>query len=178
MEFHVPYYAWRKSPPIRGNNIFDRKIDGRPIRITEEVIQLQMNGQSSSRLQNDEQENENEPPEQEYIHQAQISVMVTGTDDWFWTVYCFVDTYFKEEGHHESVEFYSNQNPPMDPISCGRDDAGLPIWVPRHYFLRTLSLRMEQVKQEWNNAVFQLFQQTQPCVFHVFNLIFAMILTL
>ena len=130
-------------------------MDGKSIRRSEEVISLQMK---------DGQQTDEDDGRIDYIHEAQVSIMITGIDDWFWTAYCFVDVYFKEDGHRESVHHYSGTTPPRDPHSCGKDSADRPIWRPRHYFLRTLSCRMEQVKQEWNNSIFQLFRQIEPCV--------------
>jgi hypothetical protein len=155
MELHLPYYAWRRMPPIRHDLNAGRRVDGKSICRSEEVIPLQMKG---------EQPHEEEDGRIDYIHEAQISIMITGIDDWFWTAYCFVDVYFKEEGHTESVQHYTESSPPMDPHSCGKDSVNRPIWRPRHYFLRTLSCRIEQAKQEWNNSIFQLFRQIEPCV--------------
>jgi hypothetical protein len=100
----------------------------------------------------------------DYIHDAQLSVMITGRDDRFWTSYCFVDLHFEDEKHNEQVHQLSDPNMPMDPNSCGLDPLDRPKWNPRHYFLRTLSCRMGQVRQEWSNTIFQLRQEIDPCV--------------
>ena len=100
----------------------------------------------------------------DYLYEAQISVMVTGLDDWVWTAYCFVDVYFKAQNHPEQVECLSNYGTKLDPHSCGQYPADRPIWSPREYFLRTLSSRIEQVKQEWDNAVSILTQNMQTYV--------------
>jgi hypothetical protein len=92
----------------------------------------------------------------DHIYEAQVSVMVTGLDHWFWTAYCFADVYFKGQEHNERVQQYHINH--RDPHSGGKFDLHPPIWDPREYFLRTLVSRMEQVKQEWNNAVFMLLQ--------------------
>jgi hypothetical protein len=159
LEFHLPYYAWRRKQPTVDFDDEDEEeeFDGKPTRQTEEVIPLKLKGHDFDPIQDDDHS-------RDYIHQAQISVMITGADNWFWTGYCFVDTYFKAADHSESVEHYSRQRPEMDPFSCGKDDANLPFWLPRQYFLRTLSSRMEQVKQEWKNTVSQLFQLIDPVV--------------
>lgn len=66
MEFHLPYYAWRRGTAEELRDI-------RNLRRPEEVIHLEMH----TRTQND--------PEglKDFILEAQISVMVTGLDDWF-----------------------------------------------------------------------------------------------
>jgi hypothetical protein len=131
-----------------------QRADGSPLRISEEVMYLQMQ--------------DHLPPSaedlSEYIYESQLSVMVTGIDDWVWAGYCFVDVYFKGERHSEQVEHYSNAPIKMDPHSCGRYPADPPIWIPREYFLRALSARMQQVKQEWDNSVSRLIQQIEPYV--------------
>jgi hypothetical protein len=139
----------------------NRQVYGKPLRISEEVIFL--------KLEDHEVVLEDKNGEDKaYIHEAQISVMITGLDDWYWTAYCFVDVYFKGMGHRESVEAYSSSG--MDPLSGGRTSRDRPTWLPREYFLQLLTYRLEQVKQEWNNTVYQLFGHIQPCVC-VFHLI-------
>jgi hypothetical protein len=98
----------------------------------------------------------------DYIFEARISVLVTGIDNRVWTAYCFVDTYFKEKPHNESVEFFHSQK--KDPHSGGKANLEKPVWFPRLYFLRTLAFRLEQVKEEWNNVVFQHLQHMKPYV--------------
>jgi len=152
LEFHLPYYAWRWMRPILEDH--RQRADGKPLRRSEEVIYLEMKNQSPN----------TDDDLDDCIYEAQLSVMITGIDDWLWTAYCFVDVYFKGERHKEQVEHYSNPNMRLDLHSCGKYSADRPVWLPRAYFLRTLSCRMEQVKQEWNNVVFRLFQQIEPYV--------------
>lgn len=139
-----------------GNQPIESNMDGRPSRQTEEVAPLTISVPDLN-LQNHNRE-------RAYIHQAQISIMVTGIDDWFWTGYCFVDTYFKPPDQSDSVEKYHGQTQQMDPFSCGKYDANFPLWLPRHYFLCTLAARMEQVQQEWSNSASVLFRQIDPWV--------------
>ena len=137
-------------PPVAENPLSHPR-NSRPPRRSEPVIHLSI---------------ANEPvnEEDDYIHEAQLSVMVTGLDHWFWTAYCFSDIYFKDQDHIEQLSTLARPLNPLDPHSCGKFSLNQPIWDPRHYFLRTLSCRMEQVKQEWNNTVFQLFEDIEPCV--------------
>ncbi|RDW64274.1 hypothetical protein BP5796_10776 [Coleophoma crateriformis] len=151
LEFHLPYYAWRS---MQSEQMDSRKrADRKALRRSEEVIHLDVKGHDL----------EIDPELKDYIYEAQISVMITGMDNYFWTGYCFVDTYFKDQDdNRERVEHYCNSEQKLDPTSCGRMTADRPIWTPREYFLRTLSFRMDQVKQEWNNAVVQLIEQIEP----------------
>ena len=61
-----------------------------------------------------------------YIHEAAISVMVTGFGDSFWTAYCFVDAYFKDTMHKESGDHYRGTL--LDPVSAGKYSNEPPIW--------------------------------------------------
>jgi len=129
-----------------------QRVDGSPLRRSEEVIHLKMTDSIPTRTNK----------MQDYIHEAQISVLVNGVDDWVWAAYCFVDVYFKDARHSERVHYYSDPRVPMDPHSCGKHPANPPIWIPREYFLRALQARIEQVKHEWNNSVSRLIQQIEP----------------
>ncbi|KAG4415773.1 hypothetical protein IFR04_011073 [Cadophora malorum] len=150
MEFHLPYYARRRMIPTPNAHRDARLRNGKPLRRSEEVIHLSLDP-LHPRLERD------------YIHEAQVSIMVIGIDDWFWTAYCFADVYFKGEEHTEQVHVMHRNN--ADPHSCGKYFLDRPIWNPRHYFLRSLSCRMEQVKQEWYNTIFQLFEDIEPCIY-------------
>jgi hypothetical protein len=138
--------------------------DKRELRRSEQVMYLPM--------QDDVSLSSNELPE--FIYESQLSVMVTGIDDWVWAAYCFVDIYFKAHGTAEEcieqVEYYANPRVyanarvERDTHSCGKYPASLPIWDPREYFLRSLSARMEQVREEWTNSVNLLIYQIEPYV--------------
>jgi hypothetical protein len=154
LEFHLPYYAWRRT--YRGRNT--RK-DRRCLRASDEVIKFKRLKQEGTL--NDEENFK------DYIHHAQVSIMIAGLDNRFWTSYCFVDLYFEDEEHNEQVHCLSEQSAfkvPMDPNSCGQDSMDRPRWDPRHYFLRSLSCRTAQIKDEWKNTIFQLKREIDPCV--------------
>ncbi|KAE9366670.1 hypothetical protein N431DRAFT_495096 [Stipitochalara longipes BDJ] len=160
LSFHpfveVGLWAWR---PMRAMLNDSRELaDGSPIRRSEEVMHLPNEGHASPKSR--------DMPE--YIYESQISVMVSGIDDWIWTAYCFVDVYFKESIHTEQVEYYSSHaDDRMDPHSCGKYAADRPVWDPRKYFLRALSARMEQIREEWDNSVSLLMYQIDPYVHQI-----------
>jgi hypothetical protein len=62
----LPYCAWRRGA------VGDLQ-DVRRLRRSEDVIHLEMNSRPS----------DDSDGLKDYIHEAQISVMVTGLDDWF-----------------------------------------------------------------------------------------------
>ncbi|KAH7122122.1 hypothetical protein B0J13DRAFT_456477 [Dactylonectria estremocensis] len=107
-------------------------------------------------------------PRPTYTHnlcEAQISVLVTGSDSWRWVAYCFVDTYYEHVDKRESVEDYSDEPETdndshaafrPDPLAAGECDANMPVLTPREYFLVVLESRLQQVKDEWHVLVIYL----------------------
>ena len=123
MEFHLPYYALRQSdlptPDPRNLRRYGRFLTKRTVE-----------GVS------------------EFLYEAQISVLVTGTDEWFWTAYCCADTFF---GSEETMQFYYNRR--IDAPTGGLKSKIYPVWNPREYFLLVLSRRFRQVTTEWANVL-------------------------
>lgn len=95
----------------------------------------------------------------EWFHEAQISLLVVGIDEWYWTAYCCVDTYF---GSEEPITFYLEND--LDAPTGGGRHMKEPVWNPREYFLMVLSRRMAQVVMEWSNVTSYLEQQLGPHV--------------
>ena len=98
-----------------------------------------------------------EKPDAVY-HEAQVSFLLFGPDEWFWTVYCIVDTYFGSEiSNEEYLEAVSGPPEyapfPQDPPTGGEKLLNEPVWNPRGYFLVVLARRMEQVSKEWSDLV-------------------------
>ena len=132
MEFHLPYYALRLNKTPRK--------DARGLRRCGEFA---TNHQNSGVT--------------EYIYEAQISVLVTGIDEWFWTACCCIDTYFDAENTMRS--YYESSH---DAFIGGRERPGwLPVWNPRDYFLLILSHRFRQVTKEWGVVVRTLEDRLQ-----------------
>jgi len=86
-----------------------------------------------------------------YYYDAHISFLITGVDEWCWTAYCCVDTFF---GSEQSLDEYLACEDD-GPIGGGRS-AFFPAWSPREYFLIVLSRRFMQVTQEWGNIIHEL----------------------
>ena len=122
MEFHLPYFALRKGPripDIRGLRHCYPMIDGK--------------GGSSADV---------------FFYEAQISLLLVGVDEWLWTVYCCVDTFFGSERAPSNYE-HNGQDAP----SGGGRQTSYPVWSPRGYFLFVLSRRINQIAKEWRNIV-------------------------
>lgn len=134
MEFHIPYYAIR-----RGSCITDtRKSDGKPLR-TSRILPLAA-VDSANDL---------------YYYQAQLSFLVTGVDEWRYTSYCCVDTYFGSEPDHQA---YLEPPAPIEPASGGLLELERPLWNPREFFLSILSFRIEQAVTE-SQALLDSFEE-------------------
>lgn len=140
MEFHLPYFALRRSPSPALDKRFYRQ-QGRD-------RALRQCGRLPPELE--------DPNSNEFIYEAQISVLITGIDEWFWTTYCFCDRFFKSE---ESVQTYHDWK--TDAPTGGIRPVKYPVWNPREYFLFILSCRFGQVTKEWDVIVRTLDSRLQ-----------------
>lgn len=128
MEFHLPYMAVRDRSTT----------DHRKIRMPYEMLKtLEMETSMT--------------PNDSFYYQAQISFLLTGVDEWHWTAYCCVDTFF---GSERSPEWYISRE--FDGPPAGGRAQFLPLWNPREYFLFVLSRRLNQATKEWTNVVLRL----------------------
>ncbi|PIG87092.1 hypothetical protein AARAC_004323 [Aspergillus arachidicola] len=82
------------------------------------------------------------------IYEAQLSLVVYGVDEYFWTAYLCEDSYFREK--YPVTEYLKDE---VDGPSFGLRMCKFPIWDPRYYFLSILSIRMSQVAMEWTVLV-------------------------
>ncbi|KAF9883927.1 hypothetical protein FE257_002670 [Aspergillus nanangensis] len=132
LEFHIPYFALRTDKESRRDERGLRK-----------CRYIQAPGGSRRH--------------QECIYEAQISLMVFGMGEFFWTAYCFVDTYYSRQ---ESTGSYLRKK--SDAPSGGYLKQESPIWDPRYYFLTVLSIRLSQVSLEWTALVQTLEENLDP----------------
>lgn len=93
--------------------------------------------------------------EEYYYYEAHTSFLVTGVDEWFWTLYCCVDTYFGSEPEYRT---YLDGQYGSDPATGGFLWLKFPRWNPREYFLVVLSRRMMQATREWR-ALIDAFEE-------------------
>lgn len=84
-------------------------------------------------------------------YEAQISFLLTGVDEWHWTAYCCVDTFF---GGNESAKWYGGTQ--FDALPGGVKMAFWPVWNPREYYLLAFAKRLHQATKEWTNAILEL----------------------
>jgi len=141
LAFHLPYYVWRKSHNVHEDH--RRDANARPLRQSRDVSFLNWKNSGSS----------------SFLYEAQISCLVSGTDEWRWVAYGFIDNYFdSEDDGKETVQQYHNdsideEGMRADPLTFGTCDSEKPIWNPRVYFLVVLKARLHQVKNEWQQVV-------------------------
>jgi hypothetical protein len=83
-------------------------------------------------------------------YQAEISFMVNGVDEWRYTSYCCIDTYFGSEPRYKEY-----LKPPVliEPAVGGSKELQYTLWNPRVYFLCVLSNRLEQAVSEAQSLV-------------------------
>jgi len=104
------------------------------------------------------------------LYEAQVSCMITGYNSTAWVAYVFVDSFFHhpndaENIHNdtdeESIAYYQSSTElsegfAPDPIARGCYDATMPIWEPRVYFLSVLTVRLEQIEEQWRNTEYAM----------------------
>jgi hypothetical protein len=134
LEFHIPYFALRRSRPEQ--DLSERR--KRNHRGWMNISFLDVHGQTSETLGT------------LGIHQAQISVTLCGTDNSRWVAYCFEDRYFEDAEVAEGEQTVIHQE---DRIARGEFGAEDTIWDPREYYFRVLLIRMRQVQKEWVELV-------------------------
>ena len=82
-----------------------------------------------------------------WMYEAQISLLLVGSDDSRWVGYAFDDTYFNDD---KTNSVHKDE----DPIaSDAKPVAHLPIMDARVYFLKTLNIRSAKVLREWEGLV-------------------------
>jgi hypothetical protein len=96
------------------------------------------------------------------VHEAQVSCVVYGHDEWQWTACAFIDNSY-ESGHlYDAGEVHDGYGDDgeadgfdEDPIATGLQ-ASRPIWRPREYFMKALEVNIKEVSQEWCELIHRL----------------------
>jgi hypothetical protein len=146
LAFHIPFYAWRMSDKAREDHRLDANASR--LRQSRDVSFLNWERSWSS----------------DFLYEAQISCLVTGSDESRWVAYCFVDTYFDAADEaKETVEAYHEDSlmdggMHVDPLTFGVIAAEKAISTPREYFLSVFQIRIAQVKREWEQVVAKVRQ--------------------
>lgn len=130
LEFHLPYHAIRREP-------LSQTQDNRDMRKSK-MLPLQEKGD----------------PQILYYHEATISSLCWGPDEWFWTELFLVDTYFGSE--HNLATYLEpttgNVQERLDPPLAGGQIEN-PCYDPRRYWLMKLGMRLSQVSNEYTALI-------------------------
>lgn len=137
MEFHLPYFALRHTNAL---------LDPRKLRNAFPMLSRYSSSHQKSR-------------DQSWYYEAQVSFLITGADEWYWTAYCCVDTASEEP---ETADMHINYKD--DGPSGGGKREQHPLWNPREYFLFVLSRRCQQVTREWESLVYELISRLDTYV--------------
>ncbi|KAK5231762.1 hypothetical protein LTR47_007165 [Exophiala xenobiotica] len=132
LSLHLPYYAWRCSSIPKADPRRNRR--NHPLRGHRDVSLLNCEGGNA------------------FLYEAQISFVLAGIDEWRWVAYCFVDSYFDEDGenaaqYHKDVSDGSH----TDPFEYGVADK--PTEQASTFFFKVFSIRAKQITQEWETVV-------------------------
>jgi hypothetical protein len=139
LDLHLPFFLLRKSTPPEQSV---GKVNTKPPRRWIDLSFLKM----------DTSESRNQDPNKVWgIHEAQISCVVAGSDDWRWVAYGFVDT--EIDGFLTDL---SEDDLSFDRIAAGELEAQFPIWKPRNYWLSLFEIRIEQVRKEWEYLILKV----------------------
>ncbi|KAI9727963.1 MAG: hypothetical protein M1828_005368 [Chrysothrix sp. TS-e1954] len=90
-------------------------------------------------------------------HKCRVSLLVTGFDEWLYTVICCVDSHDWEDA---SLNMYTDEG--LDAPTGGAMLRDTPIWNARKYFLTALSERVLQVTREWANLSDTVERELEP----------------
>jgi hypothetical protein len=133
---HIPFHALRNG---------DRKPDDRHIRGTRL--------REASKLPLDAHGNPSTSETEEYYYEAVASLGVIGIDEWVWTGYFCIDTYFGGENWSKYAPSSPQEKGGNDGPSGAYIWQALPQWNPREYFLAVLYRRMIQATTEWSALI-------------------------
>ena len=99
----------------------------------------------------------------EYLYESQISLLISGIDEWFWSAYLCLDTFF--EGKENLTSYCSYDSDAL--IDGAMRPNRFPIWNPRQNFLFKFSRRFRQATKEWTAIVRNLESRlhTQVCMY-------------
>jgi hypothetical protein len=97
------------------------------------------------KLETCESQGEDQEPNEVWgIQEAHISCVVTGTDNWRWIGYGFVDTEIDGILADSDLEELKT-----DQIAAGKLHTTTPIRCAREYWIKIFEIRTDYVRKEW-----------------------------
>jgi hypothetical protein len=103
----------------------------------------------------------NDLEKMDYYYELQLSLLLTGTDEFLWTSYCTVDTI---HGSERSTLKAVGSSLVFEPATGGSKILRQPMWCPREFFLTVLHRRMRQAVREFKALVDALDQRMKTYV--------------
>ncbi|PVH68613.1 hypothetical protein DL98DRAFT_599379 [Cadophora sp. DSE1049] len=140
LELNLPFFILRKSPPPEKTT--HDTVKTKPARGWTDLSFLGLDA-CDSKIRS------SEPDEVWCLQEAQITCVVTGTDDWRWTAYGFVDSEADGVLGELSAQDMLYDQIAGQQIQCL--DATIPIRAPRDYWIKVFELRIVQVTAEYKN---------------------------
>jgi hypothetical protein len=138
LELHLPLFLLRMSQPPKPGI----KVNSKPPRQWTDLSFLKLDiPKSQPQL----------PGEVWGLHEAEISYVVTGSDDKRWIGYAFVDT--ELDGQLTDL---SDVDLSFDRTAAGEIETQNPLWRPRDHWVKVLDIRIKQVRQEWEYLIYKL----------------------
>jgi hypothetical protein len=132
--FQLPWYAWRTTADKTDHR---QCKSGNSLRQTRNVSFLNVKSSTGS----------------EFIHEAQISCLIAGTETQ-WVAYCFVDTFF-ETLHNADVRTTENHED-FTRVSHAMSKAASANSDPKEFFLKAFDICLALVNSEWQRVVDQM----------------------
>lgn len=142
MEFHIPYLALRRGEDTPKDTRKSPQDPKGELRASTEMPEP-IDGHSTPLC----------------YYEAQVSCLIIGVDEWYWTAYCCTDSFFGSEKPPSS--YVADK---LDGPTGGSVLSAEPAWNPRDYFLRVFSARISQATKEWAVVVATLQSRLESYV--------------
>jgi hypothetical protein len=137
LSLHLPFFLLRDTPPEEpGGNV-----NTKPRRTWTDLSFLKLDDALGKQI----------PKRIWGMYDVHISCVVTGSDDWRWVGYGFVDAEVDGVLHKSSEDDLA-----FDQIAFGALKADAPIWRPRDYWLKLFEVRIQQVMREWKYLIYKV----------------------
>jgi hypothetical protein len=88
-----------------------------------------------------------------YLHEAMISILLTGIDNWTWVALCCPDAFFETKDLTKHFAGMNDKTTSPDPLTRGDYVVGANIKDPRVYFLKVILVWIRKILRDWNGNV-------------------------
>ncbi|KAH8898960.1 hypothetical protein GQ53DRAFT_817181 [Thozetella sp. PMI_491] len=141
LHMQLPYFALRYHKKLKQDH--RAGAEGKPFKQSKDLQFL-----------NQSPKNTRTPAEFPCLYEAQISIAITGIDNWRWSAWAFADAFFdkQESAQHYHDETMGQERP--DPLM-----RGLSLFYkeheqdPRKYFLAVCCIWVKKIEDEWRDII-------------------------